>query len=105
MSGGHYEYQYQAIELLTEQIEREFEKDGIYKSEDWSAEGSKTPLIDADYFEGATKEHREYLLKEIKSLITDLKLISQRAKELEWFMSGDTGIESYIERLKIIYKS
>ena len=106
MSGGHYDYKYFRINELSDEIEKDFLKDGKYKTEDWSADYiyGRRPMIEADYFHGATPEQREYLLKEIKSLIKDLHICADRAKELEWFMSGDTGIESYIQRLKEIYK-
>jgi hypothetical protein len=101
MSGGHYEYKYHHIDDLAEEIDREFEKDGKYMTEDWSVEcfGQK-PLIEKDYLDGATQEQKEEILTEIKSLVSILKDAAFRAKELEWFMSGDTGFESYLRRLK-----
>ena len=101
MSGGHYEYKYHAIDDLAEEIDREFEKEGKYMTEDWSGEYyAKRPLIEADYLDGATPEQKDEILSEIKSLVATLKDAAFRAKELEWFMSGDTGFESYLERLK-----
>jgi hypothetical protein len=101
MSGGHYEYKYHHIDDLAEEIDREFEKDGKYMTEDWSVECSgRKPLIESDYLDGATSEQKEFILNEIKSLVIILKDAAFRAKELEWFMSGDTGFESYITRLK-----
>jgi hypothetical protein len=100
MSGGHYDYKYHQIDDLAEEIEREFENNGKYMTEDWSNKSfSRTPLIEADYFEGATPEQKEKILTEIKSLVETLKDAAFRAKELEWFMSGDTGFESYLRRL------
>lgn len=101
MSGGHYEYKYHTIDDLAEEIDREFENDGKYMSEDWSAErlGREIPMIEKDHFNGATPEQKEEILNEIKSLVSTLKDIAFRAKELEWFMSGDTGFESYLNRL------
>jgi len=101
MSGGHYDYKYSQIEYLAEEIEREFENDGKYMGEDWSVEWfGKTPMKEYDYFDGATPEQKEEILREIKSLTETLKNVAFRAKELEWFMSGDTGFESYLKRLK-----
>lgn len=101
MSGGHYEYRYRYIDDLAEEIEREFENDGKYMTEDWSVECfGRKPLIEADYLEGATPEQKEEILMEIKSLVATLKDVAFRAKELEWFMSGDTGFDSYLRRLK-----
>ena len=101
MGGGHYEYKYHTIDDLAEEIDREFENDGKYMSEDWSAErlGREIPMIEKDHFNGATPEQKEEILNEIKSLVSTLKDVAFRAKELEWFMSGDTGFESYLNRL------
>lgn len=101
MSGGHYNYKYHAIDDLAEEIDIEFQNDGKYMTEDWSVECfGRKPLIEADYFDGATQEQKEEILSEIKSLVSILKDAAFRAKELEWFMSGDTGFESYLKRLK-----
>ena len=101
MGGGHYEYKYHTLDDLAEEIDREFENDGKYMSEDWSAErlGREIPMIEKDHFNGATPEQKEEILNEIKSLVSTLKDVAFRAKELEWFMSGDTGFESYLNRL------
>jgi hypothetical protein len=101
MSGGHYEYKYHVIDDLAEEIDREFENDGKYMSEDWSTErlGREIPMIENDHLDGATPEQKEEILSEIKSLVSTLKDAAFRAKELEWFMSGDTGFESYLRRL------
>ena len=100
MSGGYYNYKYHQIDDLAEEIEREFENDGKYMTEDWSVESfNRKPLIEKDYLGGATPKQKEEILAEINSLVTILKDAAFRAKELEWFMSGDTGFESYLRRL------
>jgi len=100
MSGGHYNYKYHQIDDLAEEIEREFENDGKYMVEDWSVESfNQKPLIEKDYLGAATPKQKEEILAEINSLVTILKDAAFRAKELEWFMSGDTGFESYLRRL------
>ena len=101
MSGGHYNYKYHQIDDLAEEIEREFENDGKFLTEDWSADviyGTKQ-MREADYFDCATPEQKEEILSEINSLVATLKDAAFRAKELEWLMSGDTGFESYLRRL------
>jgi len=85
MSGGHFQYQYRSLELLADEIESEF------LNEDES-------VPDGNIVE------RFKILVEVKSLIRELRICAVRAKELEWFMSGDTGAESYLERLgEILY--
>lgn len=100
MSGGHYNYKYHQIDDLAEEIEREFENDGKYMVEDWSVECfGRKPLIEKDYLGNATPEQKSEMLSEINSLVITLKDAAFRAKELEWFMSGDTGFESYLKRI------
>ena len=105
MSGGHYDYTYFKVEELADRIESDFVKDGKYLGEDWSIPVSDyfgaRPLIEYDRLEDATDEQRIIILKEISKLVADLKACSVRAKELEWYMSGDTGASSYIERLNL----
>ena len=108
MSGGHFDHGYFKVEQLADDIEREFLKDGKYMTEDWSVGmnnhwGYTRPMIEADRIGDATDEERPLILAEIKSIVKDLKECSKRAKELEWYTSGDTGATSYLERLKDIY--
>lgn len=103
MSGGHYDYLYHRLDELADYIEGDFINDGKYTDEDWSAEMDfygRRPDREYDRLEDATPEERAIILEEIKSLIKDLRRCSIRAKELEWYMSGDTGATSYLNRLK-----
>lgn len=95
MSGGHYDHKYFKLEELADDIERDFLKDGKYMAEDWSTR----KMVEHDRLEDANDEQREEILKEIRSLQLELRRCSFRARELEWYMSGDTGVESYLERL------
>lgn len=94
MSGGHYDYGYFKVLSLADDIEREFVESGIRKREKWENESEEY-----DRLEDATPEERELILKEINSLIADLKDAGNRAKELEWYLSGDTGATTYLERI------
>jgi len=102
MSGGHYDHSYFQVSSLADDIESEFIRDGKYMAEDWNIPYSpytERPLIEKDRIGDASKEQRPIILAEIKSLIKDLKDCANRAKELEWYMSGDTGASEYLERL------
>jgi len=104
MSGGHYDYIFSTIELLADNIEGEFIKDGKYMTEDWSIpynQAGDRPMVEADHLYDATEEQKPIILKEIKSLVNDLKDCAKRAKELDWYLSGDTGASSYLERLNL----
>jgi len=102
MSGGHYNYFYSKLEQLADDIERDFVNGGDYETEDWSNKDrfGNIPTKVENRIGDATEEQRPIILAEIKSLIEDLRKCSKRAKELEWYMSGDTGATSYLERLK-----
>lgn len=102
MSGGAYEYNYFKLDELADDIERDFVNDGDYETEDWSNKDKfgNIPTKIENRIGDATEEQRPIILAEIKSLIEDLRKCSKRAKELEWYMSGDTGATSYLKRLK-----
>lgn len=55
---------------------------------------------DIELFNDATPEERPVIIMEVRLLIADLKRVAFRAKELEWYMSGDTGATTYLERLR-----
>ena len=104
MSGGHYDYAYFKVQELADYIEQDFVNDGKFMQEDYSSREpsffGKRPMVEEDRIGDATEEERPLILEEIKSLVEDLKSCAARAKELEWYMSGDTGATSYLERLK-----
>lgn len=102
MSGGHFDYQYTRIDSLADDIEREYLRDFKYKYTDWSTPAppfGERPDTEYDRMSDATPEQREIILAEVKSLLKDLRYNAKRAKELEWYLSGDTGATSYLERL------
>jgi len=92
MSGGHYDYRYNRLNDLADEIERDFINDGIQYKNDGDHE--------YDMLSDATNEEREIILDEVKRLIVDLRNLAIRAKELEWYISGDTGATSYLKRLE-----
>lgn len=109
MSGGFWEYKQDTIRNLADDIEGTFVKRGKYTTDDYSIpieynslyqDWDKRPQKEVDYLEGATDEQREVLLKEIDSLVIELNKCALRVKHLDWFLSGDTGVDSYIECLR-----
>jgi hypothetical protein len=94
MSGGHYNYQYHALGNLADDIERDFVNEG--KCKNTYAFGEDEEL---DRIGDATAEQRPKILGEVAALVGDLRAIAHRARELEWYMSGDTGADSYLTRL------
>ena len=95
MSGGSYDYRYMQLEMLADDIERDFLRDGKYEGKDWQT----GEPVELDRLDDATPEERILILAEIKSLIVDLRRCARRAKEIEWYRSADTCATSYLERL------
>ena len=101
MSGGSFDYGYFKVQMLADEIEQMFVNDGKYQGEDYTHDGfGRRPKVEYDRIGDATPEERELILDEVHKLIKDLKDCAFRAKELEWYMSGDTGATSYLKRLK-----
>jgi hypothetical protein len=101
MSGGSFDYGYFKVQMLADEIENMFVNDGKYEGEDYTYDGfSKRPMVTYDRIGDASPEERELILDEVHKLIKDLNNCATRAKELEWYMSGDTGATSYLKRLK-----
>ena len=106
MSGGALDYQYYRVEELADEIERKFINDGKYMGDDWEDNSSSwelgKPQKEYDRLEDSTPEERELILIEISMLIPLLRNCSKRAKELEWYLSGDLGATIYLKRLEEI---
>jgi nicotinic acid phosphoribosyltransferase len=111
MSGGSFDYGYFKVQILADEIENMFVNDGKYEGEDYSISqedlydykksyrGTR-PMVEYDRIGDATPEERVLILNEVHKLIKDLNNCAFRAKELEWYMSGDTSATSYLKRLK-----
>jgi hypothetical protein len=101
MSGGHYDYKYFSIALLADDIEKDFINDGKYLEDDYlDTSFGRKKQIEMDYLDHSTDEERKIILDEVKSLISHLKNCAERAKNIEWFLSGDIGVENYVKLIK-----
>lgn len=76
MSGGHYDYLYHKVSELSDCI---FEDCRRYSSEFIDSYGFKHEAIDPD------------ILVHMKFIATKLEALSEAAKDIEWYMSGDYG--------------
>lgn len=88
MSGGHYDYQYYHINNLADWLEKDFLNNG--------------QIGEYNYLNDASEPQKQQIIQEVNSLINDLRKCAQRAREIEWYMSGDTGANTYLERLSKI---
>ena len=64
--------------------------------------GYSTSKKEKDYLEGASTNDKDLILQEVRSLIDDLRKVSQRIKILDYLVDGDTSPESYLKRLSEI---
>ena len=105
MSGGHYQYQYYKLNMLADEIEGDFINGGKYEGEEMirdekSFNYGSWRKVEKDHLCEANEEEKEIILKEVRSLINTLNSLSDRCKNLEWFMSGDHGAKTYVKLIK-----
>lgn len=81
MSGGSLDYGYYNVHILADEIDRKFADDNAM-------------LDDVD-----AKSKKE-ILREVESLCRLLRNCGDRARNLEWFLSGDIGVDTYIKRIR-----
>jgi|688.fasta_scaffold688197_1 hypothetical protein len=101
MSGGHYDYTWSKIETLADEIRNDL--DQAMKPEEFERGSSGFEysmngyLIEAI---GPESEARQI----VEKIMKDLYRISKEAKEVEWLLSGDTGVSTFLERYNKIQK-
>ena len=91
MSGGHFDYAQFRIEEIIDSIVEELEKQGKPISSSY------------DYVEGKFDFYPTYskqVQKIFKDAIKSLKIAKIYTQRIDWFLSGDDGEESLIERLR-----
>lgn len=84
MSGGHFDYNQYRISDIADQIEH-----------DLSRIGKKN-----DY--GDTVEIPDYISSKMFETITILRKCEKMVHAIDWYMSGDTGDDSFMEEWKAI---
>ena len=98
MSGGHFDYNQYRINDIADSIERELSRQGKEKP--------KSELYgDKEYFEKYPDEKYYYTYPEIvqekmREAVKQLKIAAIYAQRVDWYLSGDDGDESFIERLE-----
>ena len=97
MSGGHFDYNQYRINDIADSIERELNRQGKEKPKD-------ELYGDKEYYEKYPDEKYYYTYPEIvqekmREAIKQLKIAAIYAQRVDWFLSGDDGEESFIERL------
>lgn len=83
MCGGSLDYAYRNLDNLAEEIGYRLSSNEIQFTDDV-----------------LSPEEKQIVLAEVNALIDDLKSVAKRAKNMEWWLSGDTGDREYLEDLK-----
>ncbi len=98
MGGGYYYNAYKLMSSLAEDIEYELKNDfkeaKVY-FEDGEEQTSKT-----DYLNCRVRTHRKPIKSEISDVIESLKIISNKVKFLDDFMSNKITSDEYLDFIK-----
>jgi hypothetical protein len=92
MSGGHYDYLYYRMIELAERIEEELANNGKYIND--------YDQNEHDLFENIKESVKLETLKYMKVLAVGLREMSEKARQLEFAMEGDTSFEDFIKVMK-----
>jgi hypothetical protein len=101
MSGGHWEYQSWKINNIADDIEDIISKNGMeYTEEELECFGYRDP----DWYEKYPEDlfHPKYsdeTINHFKEAVKIFRLAAIYEKRIDWFLSGDDGEESFLERL------
>jgi hypothetical protein len=95
MSGGHYEYTWFKIETLADEIRNDLDKASEPEEFETGVSGYNYSinghLIEAIGPDSLARPKVERIMK-------DLYRLAKEAKEVEWLLSGDTGVDTFLER-------
>ena len=101
MSGGHYEYTWFKIETLADEIRNDLDKAKEPEEFETGNTGFSYSLnghlIEAIGPDSLARPKVERIMK-------DLYRLAKEAKEVEWLLSGDTGVDTFLERYNKIQK-
>ena len=97
MSGGAFDYNQYRIREIWEYIQEELDRQGKEKPKD-------EIYGDEEYFERYPDEkcydtYPKIVQEKMREAVKQLKIAAVYAQRVDWFLSGDDGEESFIERL------
>ncbi len=98
MSGGRFDYAQYHISEIADAIESELKKQGKPKSEDdlWSNEECYEKYPEQKFYYTHPKEIQD----EMRNAIRILRQAAVYAQRIDWYLSGDDGADSFLDRLK-----
>lgn len=95
MSGGHYEYTWFKIETLADEIRNDLDKASEPEEFETGSTGF-TYSLNGHLIENLGPESSARPIAE--KIMKDLYRLAKEAKELEWLLSADTGVDTFLER-------
>jgi len=103
MSGGTFNYQQYRIREIADSVEEEIAKSGKPKTERELKEDY--PWRDEEYFEKYPEDKFHYaypdeIIAEFKKGYELLRKAEIYAQRIDWYLAGDDGNETFLERLK-----
>ena len=101
MSGGRYEYTWFKIETLADEIRNDLDK-AMEPEQFETGSSGFTYSINGHLIEplGPNSLARP----RVERIMKDLYRLAKEAKEVEWLLSGDTGVDTFIQRHNEIQK-
>lgn len=101
MSGGHYDYTCFKIEALADQIRNDLDKAKEPEKFERGQSGFEYSL-NGHLIEclGPNSKARPI----VERIMEDLYRLAKESKEVEWLLSGDTGVDTFLERYEKIQK-
>ena len=87
MSGGAYDYGHFKVQMLAEEMEEDLKENPI-------------PFCLKDTI---SNEKINLVLNEIKRTIKELKFISEKVRAIDFLVSGDYGVETFLKEIDTIY--
>ncbi len=97
MSGGHFDHKQYWINDIADTIERELNIQGKEKPKD-------ELYCNAEYYAKYPEErfypiYSDVVQKKMREAVQQLRIAAIYAQRVDWFLSGDDGEQSFIERL------
>lgn len=101
MSGGHFDYDQYKIGYIADSIERLVQKNGVKKTrEELKDEGWRDPEWYEKYPEDLYHyRYPDQVIEKFKEGVRILREAQVYAQRIDWLVSGDDGVESFLSRL------
>lgn len=102
MSGGTFDYNQRRIRYIADDIEQEIAKSGKPKTQ---RELKEESWRDESWYEKYPEDlnhykYRDEIIEEFKKGYEMLRKAEIYAQRIDWYLAGDDGEESFMERLK-----